>query len=113
MSNTPDKEAEDRSGFTPGPWKRRVNSDFLLIVPAGTKDALDIICELGLAPAPDWMAEDRNTVNANACLIAAAPDLYEALRAIVNYEANPDFTKWKGVIERAETALAHARGEKP
>lgn len=47
----------------------------------------------------------------HARLIAAAPELYEALRAIVNYEANPDFTKWTGVIERAADALARAHGE--
>ena len=50
----------------------------------------------------------RTNTKANADLIAAAPDLYEALSDIVSNMFQPTYEQ----IERANDALAKARGEK-
>lgn len=49
--------------------------------------------------------------HANARLIAAAPDLLETLEAIVDFEAGPDFSRWARIVQRAESAIAKARGK--
>lgn len=77
---------------TPGPW---VTEDLFI------KDESDNkIAEV------HWRRNEDQEV-ANALLIAAAPDLLEALDSIV--EMNPPLPM--GMIEAAEAALAKARGE--
>jgi len=50
--------------------------------------------------------------DANALLMAAAPDLYEALAAIVDHETNKrDFFTWGKKVDAATAALKKARGE--
>lgn len=41
----------------------------------------------------------------------AAPAMHEALKAIVEYEANPDFSLWAKRIDAARAALAKDDGE--
>ncbi len=48
---------------------------------------------------------------ANANLIAAAPELYEALEELVRVQMDGDWEYWRGARDRAEAALAKARGE--
>lgn len=36
--------------------------------------------------------------------------MLEALEAVVNYEATPDFSKWEGVMKNARAAIAKAEG---
>ncbi len=62
---------------TPGPWRAKTYADFLGVF-AG--DAKTPICDLGLAPAPDWPAAEAEETTANARLMAAAPDLLDALK---------------------------------
>lgn len=72
------------SKHTPGPWEYRVTADFLGIFPIASKTE---ICSLGLAPARDWPNGEAEETLANGRLIAAAPDLLEALEALLNADA--------------------------
>jgi len=89
--------------FTPGHWKiveDRVPSS--LEVYGGTT----AICEC-------WRRANPETEIANAHLIAAAPELYEALIACAEVFAGD--TLYKGALvnalEKTRAALAKARGE--
>jgi hypothetical protein len=54
----------------------------------------------------------RSEQNANARLISAAPELYEALDELLNYSGGAEHALDDPyVVERAEAALAKARGE--
>lgn len=91
--------------FTPGPWGVEPRTTTIRVsAPSGKK-----IADLSLSswqPAP--------TAQANAHLIAAAPDLYEALAHTLSLarlkwgNLDPDAN---GVFEAASAALAKARGQ--
>jgi hypothetical protein len=86
---------------TPGPWKRVLNKfgESVLVQPA-TDRTLFLLDD---GETTDW---DADETEANARLIAAAPELYEALQeAVVYSEAEFPWTV------RARAALAKARGE--
>jgi hypothetical protein len=53
----------------------------------------------------------RSTEIANAHLIAAAPDMYEALSMTLSHLPDPDCAIWRDVHDRIIAALAKARGE--
>lgn len=73
---------------TPGPWKD--DGHMNVIVETDGTSATQICCVYG-----------RNGI-ANACLIAAAPELLEALEAIVEHFGDP--------LKVALPAIAKARG---
>lgn len=52
--------------------------------------------------------QHQDRAEANARLIAAAPDLFDALKAIVAYEAQPDFSQWAKCMAAAEAAISKA-----
>lgn len=85
--------------FTRGPWKARMNCDVM----AGER--LVAVCMTG------WLREDR----ANAHLIAAAPEMYEALEHIYGRllmserDGDAHITEEDGAM--VEAALRKARGE--
>lgn len=54
---------------------------------------------------------DGDQSTANAHLIAAAPDLYDALRSAVGAMEVLDHPKDFGALKKANAALAKARGE--
>lgn len=90
--------------FTKGPWHYEVISDTVEAGQHTTVCNMDIGCN-----------QDENEENiANAHLIAAAPDLYEALYRltrdceIAGLQEQAGFDCW---ISMANTALAKARGE--
>ena len=89
--------------FTPGPWtaNRYVGERDNWFV-RGPND--ERVCGSGSGPV----------VEANARLIAAAPDLYEALTEMMasfdDRQINPNF-KPQPAVAKAEAALAKARGE--
>lgn len=88
--------------FTPGPWEVETNSDHLGIL----TQAGDIIVDhRGLGP------HEILECFANACLAAAAPDLYAALAqyAILGHGK---CSIGKPAADMALAALAKARGEK-
>lgn len=96
--------------WTPGPWQVKFDEDWM--------DTM-IIAPGGAATAKAWdLWEDSEDgkvtqmpTDANAHLIAAAPELYEALRITkVHLEASGFDAKGK-VVAQANAALAKARGE--
>ena len=80
------------SGHTPGPWTQSK------IIPTAVDDALHFIVECRV------IDNDIETAIANARLIAAAPDLLEALKLIASCES-----KFPGdVVDIAKKALLKA-----
>lgn len=93
----------ENNKHTPKPWTQYplYNQDKEVVIMA-TVNGLDFeIATVG-----------RNT-KANACLIASAPDLLEALKKI--YDACPDYEKIQGLLgmikRTAETAINKAEGK--
>jgi len=87
--------------FTPGPWEA-VGGCMNAIAPMGSK----------LAIAECWYRGDWDNTRANARLIAAAPDMYEALGDLIEC-IDPD--TGNGFISKVEwhnarTAIAKAEG---
>lgn len=120
IDETADEAAERMERrWTPGPWITRTSAEFLQVA---TQPLGPPICDLGLAPAAHWDRDEADEVTSNARLIAAAPELYEALMAQVG-QTMPDGTpcfcavhrsvtdehfKW---CKQANAALKKARGE--
>lgn len=100
-----------RGGFTPGPWV--VAEDDASNRPArGTRVVVRATDDTEFVLA-DCGAANNERGRANARLIAAAPDLYEALRAMVlNGEAHADCSRSLPSLPlaRARAALAKAEG---
>lgn len=96
--------------FTRGPWAvskqkaRRVTSGGVIICNA-------VLRNKG-GPKHKTELKDEHEAEANAHLIAAAPDLYEALEGLRPHlwvpVAETDFAR---AVEAARAALAKARGE--
>ena len=101
--------------FTPGPWGVSASD----ADDAGPTVAFQPFNGCGCCNSPWIVGETREERNANARLIAAAPDLYTALEEItLDYadrfdlddpSTNPGI---KAVIEQARAALAAARGSR-
>lgn len=91
---------ETKLKATPGPWML-IDIIGSCSVYAGKRQVLQY------AHSPD--AENK----ANACLIAAAPDLYSALQKAAAVLSGQAMTKQELVnaLEAAQKALAKARGE--
>lgn len=85
---------------TPGPWTR------------GEGDSQSVLSEIGwecVAQANDGLPN----MDANARLIASAPDLLEALKELVDANDDAAHPQWKGspVENMARAAIAKATGE--
>lgn len=99
-------QGEGRGNHTPGPWS--------------VESVAEVIC--GNLPSPHMVIGDDCEIvadvhrEANARLIAAAPDLLEALEYAVSMYGKPG-GPWSipadpgGWLDRARTAIAKARGE--
>ncbi len=96
------------AGFTPGPWA--FNSPW-----AGFSSIEDAYGNLifGIARGDPEEAQPIKTCEANARLIAAAPDLYEALKTVLEQFVDPqqgldqfDSAIVRKSVERAIDALA-------
>jgi hypothetical protein len=93
---TPDQQ----STFTPGPWTIE-DGEFLAYIHGGG-DTERIVAEID---------EAQGNQVADANLIAAAPELYEALRQVVATMRNWQVNGWydSGLDALAEAALKKAR----
>jgi hypothetical protein len=93
------------SKHAPGPWMIDGND----ISPEAHLE-LSICCmqpaDFDASNAKSWVYGDAT--KANARLIAAAPDLLEALEACLDYGS---LTGAEWVLEKARAAIARARGE--
>lgn len=95
--------------FTPGPWSAAVCDDGYAMVHTGG----DVICNVDFNHAPNEPAD-----LANARLVAAAPDLFAACKALLTDLTSP-FPRealvmasiGEGSIPQARAALAKALGE--
>ena len=91
-------------GWTPGPWAVGKNGD------VNSKDGLVVV--VGVSYEIGKAARDRD--KADARLIAAAPDLYEALEWAVNHfdgDTKCNANQETNCIEKCRDALAKARGD--
>ena len=99
------------SKWTPGPWEYQEKSDAYthIVRAAGNR----FICSMGQSMKPEY--------EANARLIAAAPEMAEALKALAdecaeyvrinNLHSNDGSPATTHSMRRARAALAKARGE--
>ncbi len=103
-------ETMSETKFTPGPWCVGFESEMITSeVTERNPGAIAIVAShppfaFGGAIALTWEID-------NARLIAAAPDLYEALEAIMNDVEPTEFALASHIRKRAHVALAKARGE--
>jgi hypothetical protein len=96
--------------YTPGPWKwwtsnswRRLSQDVL----RGAKDGGVLCPTLASDGHPDL-----SVTREDMALIAAAPDLFEALTALYEHNVNPsDHQQWPVVLKRAQDAIRKAGGK--
>lgn len=96
------------AGFTPGPWENYRAYTAYYNGPEEAGDPCFVTAPndgvILAVVVPDAVPQ----VDANARLIAAAPELFETLAAVLaDYEALDDM-QWR---EKAKHALAKARGE--
>jgi len=88
---------------SPSPW--RVAPDF-----SDDHGQFSILCAegCGIAMAEAWIGEHRAEATANARLIAAAPEMYEALKAL-----NKAGGIWPDLHPMVLAAIAKAEGATP
>ncbi|MFT9070300.1 MAG: hypothetical protein ABF446_08385 [Acetobacter orientalis] len=84
--------------FTPGPWRVRFGN------------IGHVTAENGALVAKCQRLTSLCNLQANAHLIAAAPDLYEALERVIKII---DDSSWCLKLTEERAALAKARGETP
>ena len=96
---------------TPGPWKAARNSAFWEVVKPWPGQTLEEANDYSPSVAHAWGTTEQEA-EANASLIAAAPELLEALNELANgYSGN----RWDvGIalrLKKARSAIAKATGE--
>ena len=90
------------SKHTKGPWDRIIADGYTVRHP-------QIYSGTGPVANATWLGDGRlEELNANASLIAAAPDLLEALEALLDYENGIQKAKAE---QMAMAAIAKAGGE--
>ena len=112
--------------WTPGPWVWRsismndgnygVSAVSVPIVIASVHNAAsfgDMIAGALKRGGGELRQDDNATQRANARLIAAAPELYEALDQILDDMGNDGLSCCQAAKDQARAALAKARGETP
>jgi len=94
--------------FTQGPWSFEYDGNSMFLeIDAYRGDDVFTVCEI-----ETWIDEpDNSEVLANANLIAAAPDLYDALEKLMSWQVT-HVNEWhNSAYDNAVRALAKARGE--
>lgn len=89
------------SAHTPGPW-RHYDDEIVQNINGSLGDPT--VCSL-VSAGGDAFADDEDEFMANARLIAAAPDLLEALQAIIGHDAHL-LNRYR--VEAARAAIAKA-----
>ena len=101
------------SGHTPGPWGVEDPMDHCLTIVANPSDP---VCDWKWVATVDWPDEDNQLLTsseqkANARLIAAAPELLEALQEIHDYVWKVRDPSPSTVMDVASRAIAKSTGE--
>jgi hypothetical protein len=102
------------SKHTPGPWMFAPSNSANVaghVVPRPRPDGIGLVTNIATIRPHKWGAHE---VEANARLIAAAPELYEALERTMNWLASYPGGGTMGIdgpYEQARAALAKAKGE--
>lgn len=109
MTTTPSGE-----GWTPGPW-RVVKRSGMARAHYGDCVTADFYSKPGVSDGRDSVCDCRGDHgHANACLIAAAPALYAACKALVGFStekfssSDEMVARIMGVVEQARAALTLA-----
>ena len=101
------------SKHTKGPWNNYAGDDIYCVYDAAGKK----ICSIEPVDIVGWNAVHRDEAEANEALIAAAPELLEALEAIClmqarNYgDATQTHLDFPELVVKARAVIAKARGE--
>ena len=100
---------------TPEPWeilRHDLGDEEIFFVPVeilAGNGKLVVAYEGGLAPAAhEWTAEE---IEANASLIAAAPDMLRALEAVCGDSEESDYLTQAQIQAMCRSAIRKARGE--
>jgi len=105
------------SEHTPGPWTYSRSEQYgdwrFYVAQADGARYTPHYSDVATLIAETVSDERRSIQEANARLIAAAPDLLEALSRLIEIEDGPGMAVigWEGAMERAYAAIAKARGE--
>ena len=94
----------DKAQFTPGPWECDKEG-----VVHKEGDRCDLIKTISPWREDSWIEEPEAL--ANMQLIAAAPDMYEALEELISIKQTDKGRRWDTARIRAIHLLAKARGE--
>jgi len=94
--------------WTPGPWK---NHGRIEGAPGPEHSA--VAAYTLLARVYSTAFGDTENQDANATLIAAAPELYEALLTLAHCTIATTSSEWDAAWKKADKALAKARGKQP
>ena len=114
----------DKLKYTPGPWNARKGAGWIVVrehavarreaaIVVGMTPSISLVSD----PTSPWFEEGES--EANARLIAAAPDLLEALKALVDISKpmreewlnDPSFLEARRCYENAQAAIAKAEGD--
>lgn len=95
---------------TPGPWTIRERPAFVIEADGHVGPILEMRSPLDL---PAWDPVAQATRQANARLIAAAPELLEALNEMLSkYDFGEDFPDGHPIV-KARAVISKARGVRP
>lgn len=104
--------------WAPGPWYVSSNGNISNTVMAVTGrwefgDYSECVClfQSALGPGSHKFRDEEENAKANAHLIAAAPELYEALEKLEKLARVSEDYFFDHAVDRAQKALAKARGE--
>jgi len=97
--------------FTPGPWAIKPMKDKLYVESEYINALTPFVCDTQRESC--MSDEERETCDANAHLIAAAPAMLEALEAIepMTWNDSPLLKVYAKEIEQLRAAIAQAKGE--
>lgn len=105
------------TSHTPGPWGLHIGNDYCRVLMKPDSCTDDMIAEVySDGMGKEYEDDDRNR-EANARLIAAAPDLFLALKTLLHAETMMekgklvDIDVWDVFMETARAAIAKAKGE--
>jgi len=99
------------SKHTPGPWRvTSANRN------GAEVSAIASVAWCGAASSfgkHETQVIDGDEAYANACLVAAAPDLLDALEEYHRVANAVPYAQWTPAMHKAQDAIAKAKGEKP